>query len=79
MNTSLDPTVIAKMARAMDELHSVPIIVLPDDDRRFDRVPPGGVVSDGQRFYVPETLWPGVRAELLKLRPASALIQRPAS
>ena len=64
---------ISAMARTMDDLHSVPIIVLPDDDERFDDLilRPDCVVNDGRRFYVPESMWPELRAELLRLRPAS--------
>ena len=64
---------ISAIARTMDDLHSVPIIVLPDDDERFDDLilRPDCVVSDGRRFYFPESMWPELRAELLRLRPAS--------
>lgn len=63
--------VILKMANAMDDLHNVPIIVLSDDDDRFEGIEHGHIVSDGKRFYVPESMWPAVRTELLKLRPGS--------
>lgn len=75
-DTTPDPHVIVQMARTMDELHRVPILVLPNDDERFEDLVPGHVVSDGKRFYVPESLWPALRAELLKLRPGSRLRPR---
>lgn len=78
MNTPLDPTTIARMARTLDDLHSVPILVLPDAHARFENEAPG-VVSDGRYFYVPESAWPDVRAELLRLRPTSMLKRRAAS
>lgn len=79
MNTPLDPSVIARMARTLDSLHSVPIFVLADTHARFERVKPGQIVSDGRAFFVPESAWPCLHSALLKLRPDSALHRRTAS
>ena len=61
---------IVAAARTMDDLHGMPIIVLPDDDEMFDELVfrPDCILSDGARFYVPESKWPALRTALLSLR-----------
>lgn len=45
-------------------LDSMTIVLLPDDDERFDGVPAQSVVASGYKLFVRESEWPTLRGML---------------
>ncbi len=43
------------------------VIVLPDDDDRLKDIADDCMGTDGNKFYVRESLWPKIRDQLIRL------------
>jgi hypothetical protein len=46
----------------------MPIIVLPDNHAQFEKLEKGCIQSDGYTFYIPESMWSKIKADLDKLK-----------